>query len=75
MEKHRMDEELARFLCRELFECTNGSRSEWRRLAGGDPWMHTALEHAVEQGWLMTDNRGNACLTDDGRRLVRRMLS
>jgi hypothetical protein len=75
MEKHRMDEELARFLCRELFECTNGSPNEWRRLAEGGRSMHTALEHAVEQGWLMTDNRGNACLTDDGRRLVRRTFS
>ena len=75
MEKHQTDEELARFLCRELFECTDGSPREWRRLAAGGPLIHTALEHAVEQGWLMVDNRGNACLTDDGRRLVRRTLS
>ena len=75
MERNQTDEELARFLCRELFECTNGSRSEWRRLAAGGRSMHAAFEHAVEQGWLMIDSRGNACLTDDGRRLVRRTLS
>ena len=75
METNSTDDELARFLCRELFECTNGSPMEWRRFTGGGASMDAALEHAVEQGWLMIDRRGNACLTGEGRRLVRRTLS
>ena len=75
MEKRATADELARVLCRELYEFTDGWPMEWRKLVGG-AWMHAALEHAVEHGWLLVDDRDDCiCLTEAGRRLARKALS
>jgi hypothetical protein len=63
-------------LCRELYEFTDGRPMEWRKAVGG-AWLHAAMEHAVDNGWLIIDDqdRSICCLTDKGRRLARKMLS
>jgi hypothetical protein len=75
MELPRTADELARVLCRQLYEFTDGCPMEWRQASGGAS-MHTAIEHAVEQGWLLFEDLDcSVCLTDEGRRLVRKTLS
>jgi hypothetical protein len=66
---------LARFLCRQLYEDTDGRLMEWRRPVGEYP-LQTAVEYGVAHGWLQFDTRTSSiCLTDEGRRQVRRTLS
>jgi hypothetical protein len=75
MEKHQMADELARYVCRELYEFTDGWPMEWRKAVGG-AWTHAAMEHAVEHGWLLLDDEDDSiCLTAEGRREVRKSLS
>jgi hypothetical protein len=75
MEKRTTVDELARVLCRELYEFTDGWPMEWRKPVGGAS-MHSAVEHAVENGWLLVDDRDDSiCLTEAGRLLVSKMLS
>ena len=75
MEKRATADELARVLCRELYESTDGWPMEWRKPVGGAR-MHMAVEHAVEHGWLLVDDRDDSiCLTEAGRRLARKALS
>jgi hypothetical protein len=66
--------DLAFVVCRQLFEDTDGRSMEWRRLAGGH-W-ETAVECGVDHGWLLFDDEDSSvCLTEEGRRLVRKTLS
>jgi len=67
---------LARFICRQLYEVTDGRLKEWRKAIGGAS-VHTAVEQAVEKGWLIVDDQDSSicCLTDEGRRLARKTLS
>ena len=75
MEKRATADKLARVLCRELYEFTDGWPMEWRKPVGG-AWMHVAVEHAVDHGWLLVNDRdGSICLTEAGRRLARKALS
>jgi hypothetical protein len=74
MEKRKGTDELARNLCRELYEFTDGWPSEWRKVVGGVS-MHAALGYAVQHGWLLIDDQDCICLTERGRRLVRKTLS
>ena len=75
MEQLRTADELARFLCKQLYEHTDGWPMEWRQAVGGAS-MNVAVEHAVDHGWLLFDGRDSSiCLTDEGRRLVRKTLS
>jgi hypothetical protein len=52
MEKRATTDKLARVLCRELYEFTDGWPMEWRKPVGG-AWMHVGVEHAVDHGWLL----------------------
>jgi hypothetical protein len=76
MEKLETADELARSLCRELYECTDGRPEEWRKAVGGGS-LYAIVERAVENGWLIVDDWDSSicCLTDEGRRLARRTLS
>jgi hypothetical protein len=66
---------LALFVCRQLYEHTDGQPMEWRRAVGGYS-IQTAVEHGVDHGWLLFDARdASICLTEEGRRLVRKTLS
>ena len=72
-------DDLALSLCRRLYEDTDGRLMEWRllwrRRAGQYP-LQTAVEYGVDHGWLLFDDRNDGiCLTDEGRRLVRKTLS
>jgi hypothetical protein len=74
MEKRKRTDELARILCRQLYEFTDGWPMEWRKVGGVS--MHAAMEHAVVHGWLLFDDLDDSiCLTEKGRRLVRKTLS
>jgi len=76
MAKLEMADELARFICRQLYEFTDGRPKEWRKAIDGAS-VHTAVEQAVENGWLIVDDQDSSicCLTDEGRRLARKTLS
>jgi hypothetical protein len=66
---------LALFLCRQLYEDTDAQPMEWRRPVGEYP-LQAAVEYGVDHGWLLFDARNcSICLTDEGRRQVRRTLS
>ena len=67
---------VALFVCRQLYEHTDGRPMEWRRPAGGGDSIETAVEYGVDHGWLLFDARHKSiCLTDEGRRLVRKTFS
>jgi hypothetical protein len=75
MEQRRTADQWARILCRQLYEFTDGWPMAWRQAHGGAS-MHTAVEHAVQRGWLLFDDEdGSICLTAKGRRVVRKTLS
>jgi hypothetical protein len=69
-------DELVRFICRQLYEVTDGRPKEWRKALGGAS-VYSALEQAAENGWLEVDDQDSSicCLTDKGRRLARKTLS
>jgi hypothetical protein len=47
MEKLEMADELARILCKELYECTDGRPTVWRKAVGGSS-LYAIVERAVE---------------------------
>ena len=70
-------EELARAMCKNVYEYTNGQSNEWKTIGGGAS-MRRAMIYAVARGWLLVDSRifrGRVRLTDEGRREVRKALS
>jgi hypothetical protein len=68
-------EELARRICRELYEFTDGQPNKSRRIVGGD-LMHRAMLFAIGCGGLKVDSEGiRIGLTDEGRQEVRKTLS
>ena len=68
-------EELARRMCKELYEFTDGQPNKWRNIVGGDLTCRAML-FAIGSGWLKADSEGiRIGLTDDGRREVRKTLS
>ncbi len=68
-------EDLARRVCRELYELTDGHPHKWRRIVGGD-LGHRAVLFAVGRGWLEVDSEGiRIGLTEEGRQEVRKTLS
>jgi hypothetical protein len=75
MAKREGADELARRMCRELYEFTDGQPNKWRRIVGGD-LMARAMLFAIARGWLLVDREGiRVSLTDEGRREVRKTLS
>ena len=75
MVKRGTVEDLARSMCKELYEFTDAQPNKWRRIVGGD-LMHRAMLFAIGRGWLEVDSEGiRIGLTDEGRREVRKGLS
>jgi hypothetical protein len=73
--KPSTEESLALYVCRRLYEDTDGRPMEWRRAAGGHS-IQNAVEHGVDHGWLLLNAWNESiCLSDEGRRLVRKTLS
>jgi hypothetical protein len=65
----------ALYVCRQLYEDTDGQPMAWRRAAGGYA-VQMALEYGIDHGWLLVDDRDSSiCLSEEGRRLVRKTLS
>ena len=74
MEKRARVEELARRLCRELYQLTDGQPSKWRHIIGGD-LMHSAMSYAIWRWWLEVDSESiKVSLTDEGRQEVLKTL-
>ena len=69
-------EELARLMCKDVYGSTNGQPNGWKTIRGGAS-MRRAMIYAVSRGWLLVDSRSFrwVCLTDEGRREVRKLLS
>jgi hypothetical protein len=65
----------ARLLCRRLYEDTDGRPMQWRRPVS-EFSLQEAVEYGVDHGWLLFDaHNSSICLTDEGRRQVRKRLS
>jgi hypothetical protein len=76
VEQQSAGDDLALFVCRQLYEHTDGRQLEWRRPVGGGESVRTAVEYGVDHGWLLFDaRRKSICLTDEGRRRVRKTFS
>jgi hypothetical protein len=68
-------EKLARLMCKQLYEFTNGQPGKWQTIVGVET-IGDVMDYAVERGWLVVDSEGiKICLTDEGRRMVRAGLS
>jgi hypothetical protein len=68
-------EGLALSVCRQLYEDTDGRPMAWRQTVHGY-LVRMAVEYGVDRGWLLLNERErNVCLTEEGRRLVRKTLS
>ena len=65
---------LALSVCRQLYEDTDGRPMAWRQTVRGY-LVQMAVEYGVGHGWLLLDGERSICLTDVGRRLVRKTLS
>ena len=63
-------ERRARAIVKALYEATNGQPMRWCILAflGGD--SDEAFQYAVDCSWVMRGEGNNACLTDEGRKLI-----
>ena len=62
-------------VCRQLYEDTDGRTMEWRQPIG-DCSVQTAVAYGIEHGWLLFDARDSSiCLSEEGRRLVRKTFS
>ena len=48
-------EELARALCRDVYEATNGQPREWLNIGSGGAAMRRATIYAIARGWLIAD--------------------
>lgn len=67
-------EKTARHLVRALYRATDGRPQQWRMLAGFADMAEAqeAVQHAVDQGWMLVEGGHSVCLTDAGRREAER---
>ena len=59
-------------LVRALYHATDGRPQQWRMLAGFADIAEAkeAVQHAVDQGWMLVEGGHSVCLTDAGRRVA-----
>ena len=50
-----------------LFASTAGRPQQWRSLLGLRGATDAAVQHAVDQGWVIVEGGHSVCLTDHGR--------
>ena len=69
-------EELARAMCREVYEATSAQPDAWCEIVDGAS-MPKPVVYAAARRWLVVDwSKGvRVRLTDEGRREVRKALS
>jgi hypothetical protein len=60
----------ARAIVKALYEATDGQPMRWCILAFVRGASDEALQYAVDCNWVMRDDGNNACLTDEGRKLI-----
>jgi hypothetical protein len=60
----------ARAIVRALYEATDGQPMRWCILAFVRGASDEALQYAVDCNWVMRGEGNNACLTDEGRKLI-----
>jgi len=54
-----------------LYAATGGRPGQWRSLVGLHPATDEALQHAVDQGWVIVEGGHSVCLTGHGRQRVK----
>ena len=54
-----------------LYDATAGQPQQWRSLDSFHGFADEALQHAVDQGWLIVGGGRSICLTDHGRQRVK----
>ena len=60
----------ARAIVKALYEATDGQPMRWCVLAFVRGASDEALQYAVDCNWVMRGDGNNACLTDEGRKLI-----
>jgi hypothetical protein len=60
----------ARAIVRALCEATDGQPMQWCILAFVRLASDEAFQYAVDCNWVMRGEGNNACLTDEGRKLI-----
>lgn len=51
----------------QIHAATGGRPEQWRSLMGLGGATDEAVQHAVDQGWIIVQGGHSACLTDHGR--------
>jgi hypothetical protein len=60
----------ARAIVKALYEATDGQPMQWCILAFVRADSDEAFQYAVDCNWVMRGEGNNACLTDEGRKLI-----
>jgi hypothetical protein len=63
--------EEARKLVKALYEATEGKAQQWRTIIGLSA-KQSAVDYAVEKGWILVEGGHSVCLTEQGTALIRR---
>jgi hypothetical protein len=66
----RVDRQDARKLVKSLHKATKGKPMHWRMIIGLSA-KQSAVDYAVEKGWIIVEEEHSVCLTDKGAALVR----
>ncbi len=51
----------------QVHSATGGRPQQWRSLMGLSGATDEAVQHAVDQGWVIVEGGHSVCLTDEGR--------
>jgi hypothetical protein len=66
----KTDQEDARNFVKALYKATEGKPMQWRTIIGLSA-KQTAVDYAVEEGWLLVEGGHSVCLTEKGTPMVR----
>ena len=64
--------ELARHITRVVYEASDGQPRRWRMVSTIPGATVASVLYAEEQGWIELEGGRKACLTEEGRRLIRK---
>ena len=66
----RVDRQDARKFVKALYKAAEGKPMQWRMVIGLSA-KQSAVDYAVEKGWIIVEGEHSVCLTDKGAALVR----
>ena len=64
--------DLARHITKAAYESADGQPRRWRLLSSIAGATASAVLYAEEQGWIELEGAHSACLTEEGRELIRK---